>query len=83
MIFKVTASRTFFRDPPRNPFLVDIANFGPATTTCRVWEIEAKDEAEVQRYWEDAQKQYLDNVVGFTLGNIEPLPGVAPSSQQS
>lgn len=59
------------RDP--NPFLRDIWNIPPRPVTVRSWEIEAKDEAEVRAYLDEAYKQKLPNVQGFTLRLIERI----------
>lgn len=55
-----------------NPFRVrDIWRTRPCTE--RVWEFEARDEAQVRAFYEDAKKKNLPNVHGFDLIRIEKI----------
>jgi hypothetical protein len=60
-------------DRQRNPFLVrDIFSL-TVRRPARVWEFDAKDEAEVRRYYDEAKAEDLDQVRGFSLTNIEEV----------
>lgn len=72
--FKVTISRFDLVDPPRNPFLMRIENFGPGRTTTRTFEFEAENKTECRRLFKEAQDERMSNVVGFTLDKIEEIP---------
>jgi hypothetical protein len=76
--FRCTTSRFQLLDPPRNPFLVAIENFGEGTTTIRTYEFDAADEAECRRWFDEAKRDRLMEVEGFTLDKIEEI---APNDQ--
>lgn len=67
----VTASRFVLRNPPRNPFFIPIDGFGPGSTIIRTFDVEATDESEVRRLWDQAQKDGFENLRGFTIDKIE------------
>lgn len=56
-----------------NPFRIrDI--FGVrAMRNYRIWEFEAADEAEVRRLYDEAKREDLPNVRGYSLASIEKL----------
>lgn len=71
--FRCTASRFRLDDPPRNPFLMRIEDFGPGKTTILTFEFDAADESECRRLFKEAQEQGISNVVGFTLDKVEEI----------
>lgn len=78
MKFRVTAHmETWPYGRPRNPFRCSINNFPKMHIVTREWTFEAENEAEVRRFWDEAQRQCLDNVAGFVLGRIEKIEGCA------
>lgn len=71
--FKVTIERVVESGlKGRNPFHpIHVSIDATSRVACRVWEFEAKDEAEVRKLFKEAQDQNLPNVRGFTLRSIE------------
>lgn len=58
----------------RNPFHVQLSNISldtKSTYSVRMWEFEAKNEAEVRRLYEEAVEQNLPNVRGYTIRSIQ------------
>lgn len=76
--WRCTTSRFQLKDPPRNPFLVKIENFGDGVTTTRTYEFEAASEEECRRLFNEAKRDRLMEVEGFTLDKIEEI---APNGQ--
>ena len=75
-----TTSRFQLLDPPRNPFLVAIENFGEGRTTIRTYEFDASSEDECRRLFNEAKRDRLMEVDGFTLNKIEEI---APNDKSS
>jgi hypothetical protein len=72
-LYRVTLKEVKDREWPFNPFKVrDI--FAASRVRCRVWEIEAKDEAEVRSYYDEAKRDGLENVRGYVLDSIALAP---------
>jgi hypothetical protein len=69
--FTVTATKFQLHDPPRNPFLCKIDNFGKGTTIRHTLEVEAEDEMHVRVLWAEGQREGWANVAGFTIEKIE------------
>jgi len=65
--FKVTAENPVPLDRIFHPNLPNM----PYGT--RHWTVEAKDEAEVRRHWDEAQRENLLPVRGFTLKSVEAV----------
>jgi hypothetical protein len=57
---------------PRNPFAFRDP-FAAARRRYRVWEFEAKDEADVRRLYNEAKAANVENVRGFDLHSITQL----------
>ena len=66
--FKVTLQRKLPKEG--NPFYPGRIN-ETAKVMIRTWEIEAENEEEIRKYYEEAKLQDLDNVRGFDLRSIE------------
>ena len=58
---------------PSNPFSahLDVLKPIPCRDTYREWEFKARSEKHVRRLFEEAQKQRVNNVVGFEIHSIE------------
>jgi hypothetical protein len=75
--------RVTLRDPrpmcspgerPINPFLIrDIFSMPRTTHRSRVWEVDAKDEADVRRLLDEARAAGIEQVRGFELWEIEAI----------
>lgn len=62
----------------RNPFAVQLSNISldlKSTYSVRSWEIEAKNEAEVRRLYQEAVEQKIDNVRGYVIRSIKRIDG--------
>lgn len=58
-----------------NPFLRPMpSDTATKRMLVREWEFEAKDENEVMKLWEEAQRLRISAVEGFTLRSIQRLP---------
>jgi hypothetical protein len=71
-IFRVKIEKPVQSSRMRNPFR-PISMNSKINTYVRVWEFEAKDEAEVRMYFEEAKKADLPNVKGYELKSIEQI----------
>lgn len=86
--WRCTTSRFYLKDPPRNPFRVAIENFGEGVTTTRTYEFDAASEDECLRLFNEAKRDRLMEVEGFTLDKIEEIapnnadqrPGESPKT---
>ena len=59
--------------PGRNPFRVQLSNMSldsKSTYSVRSWEIDAKSEKEVRKFYKEAVEQNLPNVRGYTIRSI-------------
>lgn len=76
--FKVTLQkRTWLTSRPSNPFTRKLKsdNAAPESfTTLREWTFQAKSRADVERLYEEAKAQGIEQVRGFELANIERVP---------
>lgn len=67
-----------------NPFLVNLCLIDMGDTvsvSVREWEMEAKDESEVRKFYEDACKRDLPNVRGYNLRSIERIDAAMQSGK--
>lgn len=70
--FKVQLQRTV--DGIRNPFrCLHIGRHEAVRVNVREWEFEAKDEAHVRKFYNEAVAQDLDNVRGYHIRSIEKI----------
>lgn len=74
--FRVEIERVVKSDLGRNPFHpIHISMNMTSQSRVRVWEFEAKDEADARRLFKEAQDMDLPNVRGFTLRSVKLLDG--------
>lgn len=83
--FKVTLERRIHRaGESENPFTpVHISPGSKSDFNLRSWEFEAKDEAEVRAYLDDAYKQRIPAVMGYNLRSIERVDAVLAIGRES
>jgi len=81
-MFRVTLQKWGPAPTGRNPFL---ANIGALRSTVRerVWELKAKDEADVRRLYREACDLGIRQVIGFELARIERLAPSAPGREET
>jgi hypothetical protein len=79
-LYRVTLNRWHPLPDGTNPFKIrDVFRKRPCTE--RVWEFEAADEDEVRRYYDDAKKQGIPDVIGFDLARIEQISARSSTTQ--
>ena len=78
MKFKVEIIRRCQRKGnPFYPIRID----GTGQARIRTWEMDCEDEAEVRRFFAEAQAEGHANVVGFELHSITPVPNVTEQAR--
>lgn len=72
--FRVSIQRVVKSGLPPNPFVpIQISMSARSRSLVRVWEFDAKDEAEVRRLFKEAQDQDAPYVRGFTMRSVEQI----------